>query len=81
MTKRYGQFNNIEVDTLMLGATELTATAAELNLLDGVGAVVASGTAVSHIADIGTSATGTQIATAVNAIIDALEAFGIDPGA
>jgi len=38
---------------------------------------VAIGTQESLIADIGDSATGAEIATAVNAIIDALQAFGI----
>ena len=93
MTKRYGQYDNIQTKTLNIGGTEVTATAtelnildgvtataAELNLLDGAGAVVASGTQVSHISDIANDANGTLIATAVNAIIDALEAFGIDPG-
>ena len=55
----------------------LTATAAELNLLSGAGAAVASGTQVANIADITNTANGTAIATAVNAIIAALEAFGI----
>jgi len=81
MTKRYGQFNNIQTDTLKLGGTELTATAAELNKVDGAGAAIASGTAVTHIEDIATDANGTAISVAVNFIIDALEAFGIDPGA
>lgn len=54
----------------------LTASAAELNKLDGAGDVVASGTAHAHIADIANNATGTQIATAVNAVLDVLEAFG-----
>lgn len=55
----------------------LTATAAELNLLSGAGAAVASGTQVANIADITNTANGTAIATAVNSILDALEAFGI----
>lgn len=65
------------------GAAELnildgvTATAAELNKLDGAGAVVPSGTEESLISDIATDANGTAIATAVNALIDALQAFGI----
>jgi hypothetical protein len=56
----------------------LTATAAELNKLDGAGTIVASGTQHAHIADVGNTATGTQLATAINAILDALEAFGIN---
>jgi hypothetical protein len=55
----------------------ITATTAELNKLEGAGAVVASGTQESKIADIANDASGTAIATAVNSIIDALEAFGI----
>ena len=38
---------------------------------------VAIGTQASLISDLGGSATGAEIATAVNAIIDALQAFGI----
>lgn len=38
---------------------------------------LAAGVQVAHIADVGNSATGTQLATAINAIIDALEAFGL----
>ena len=55
----------------------ITSTAAELNKLDGAGATVASGTQHAHIADVSTSATGTQLATAINSLIDALEAFQI----
>lgn len=55
----------------------ITATAAELNKLSGSGAAVASGTQAAAIADIAVDANGTAIATAVNAIIAALEAFGI----
>ncbi len=70
----------LAVADLKLGAgagTSVTATAAELNKLAGSGAVVASGTQAELIADLGTGADGTAIATAVNAIIDALQAFGI----
>lgn len=55
----------------------VTATAAELNRLSGAGAAIASGTQAAAIADIAVDANGTAIATAVNAIIAALEAFGI----
>ena len=55
----------------------LTATAAELNLLSGAGAAVASGTPVANIADITNTANGTEIATAVNSILDALLAYDI----
>jgi hypothetical protein len=59
----------------------ITATAGELNKLDGAGAVVASGTQHAHVADITTTATGTQISVAVNAVLAALEAFGINASA
>ena len=55
----------------------ITATAAELNLLSGAGAAIASGTRVANIVDIANDASGTLIATAVNSILDALLAFGI----
>jgi len=41
------------------------------------GKITANGIQAAHIADIGDSATGAQIATAVNAIIKALEDVGI----
>jgi len=41
------------------------------------GEAVAHGTQAAVIADLGDSATGAQIATAVNALIDAVQAFGI----
>ncbi|MEA4919378.1 MAG: hypothetical protein VB078_00420 [Clostridiaceae bacterium] len=41
------------------------------------GDAVAHGTQAAVIADIGDSATGAQIAAAVNALIDAVQAFGI----
>ena len=56
---------------------DITATAAEINKLSGAGSVVASGTPVVAIADLGDTATGAEIAAAVNAIKDALQAFGI----
>lgn len=80
----------IEVQTggkIMLGVTELTeettavtgltATAAELNKLDGAGAVVASGTQATFQADLATDANGAAIAAAVNGLRDALIAFGV----
>jgi hypothetical protein len=68
----------------------LTVTATELNYIHSQGCVaadyaklhaasgakIASGTQALHIADIGNSANGTQIATAVNALIAVVEAFG-----
>lgn len=90
---------------LRLGSTLVTTTAAELNKLDGVGAVVASGTQAAVIADIAityssndpsitpdgavTVANGStptvnellelaeEIIANQNAIIDALQAYGI----
>lgn len=70
----------LAVADLKLGpdaGTSLTATAAEINKLHGAGAAIASGTQAALIADLGDSATGAEIATAVNAIIDALQAFSI----
>ena len=69
----------VQIDTVL--PSGVTASAAEINKLTGSGAVVASGTQHAHVADIGNSATGTQIATAVNAILAALEAFGINASA
>jgi hypothetical protein len=55
-----------------------TVTTAELNKLDGSGAVVASGTQAAVIADpTGGTTTDAEARTAINAIIDALQAFGI----
>ncbi len=47
-----------------------------INVATG-GKITKAGTQASHIADIGNEATGTQIATAVNAILKALEDVGI----
>lgn len=67
--------------SLRLGAgagTAVTATAAELNKLAGAGAVVASGTQASTITDpTGGAIIDAESRTAINAIIDALQAFGI----
>lgn len=58
--------------------SDITASAAEINKLDGVGAVVASGTQAAKINDpSGGATTDAEARTAINAIIDALEAFGI----
>lgn len=60
----------------------VTATAAEINKLDGVGAAVASGTQAAKINDPSGGATvDTEARTAINSIIDALEAFGISASA
>jgi fructosamine-3-kinase len=71
----------LAIADLKLGAgagTSLTATAAEINKLHGVGAAIASGTQAALIADpTGGSTTDAEARTAINAIIDALQAFGI----
>lgn len=85
-----GKINTIDVTSLKVGGTAVSASAAELNILDGVtasaaelnkldnsGAVVASGTKAAHIANIATDANGTAIAAAVNGILAVLEAFGM----
>tara|TARA_B100002003_G_scaffold184400_2_gene172747 strand:+ start:2916 stop:3224 length:309 start_codon:yes stop_codon:yes gene_type:complete len=65
-------------DVLYIGGVQVTATAAELNKLDGAGAVVASGTQAAVIADpSGGATTDAEARTAINAVIDALQAFGI----
>jgi len=71
-----------KVTELHIGAsgseTQVTATPAELNKLDGTGAVVASGTQASKINDPSGGATvDTEARTAINSIIDVLEAFNI----
>lgn len=71
------KINTIDITTLKIGGTSVTATAAELNKLASAGAKVASGTQAAHIANIATDASGTNISVAVNAILAALEAFGI----
>ena len=55
---------------------DVTVVGGELNVAAG-GKITKAGTQASHIADIGNEATGTQIATAVNAILAALEGVGI----
>lgn len=56
----------------------VTASADELNKLDGAGAAVASGTQAAHIDDpTGGATTDAEARAAIAAILDALEAFGI----
>ena len=55
---------------------DVTVIGGELNIAAG-GKISKAGTQANHIADIGNEATGTQIATAVNAILAALEGVGI----
>lgn len=84
----------LEVDGVQIGSAviaDVTASAAELNKLDGSGAVVASGTQAVHVADAkvnygaGDLDSEAEIITAVNlantkinSILAALEAFGIN---
>ena len=46
---------------------DITATAVELNRLDA--------TTAAHIVSVGNAATGSELATAINAIISVLETF------
>lgn len=54
----------------------VTVIGGELKVASG-GKITAAGTQASHITDIANDASGTQIATAVNAILAALEGVGI----
>lgn len=68
----------LDVTSLKIGGTAVTATAAELNKLDNAGAVVASGTQAALIADAtGGTTTDAEARAAIASIIDALQAFGI----
>ena len=55
---------------------DVTVVGVELNIAAG-GKISKAGTQANHIADIANDASGTQIATAVNAILAALEGVGI----
>ena len=69
---------NLDTNGLKINGTVVTSTAAELNKLDGAGAVVATGTEQTLISDpTGGATTDAEARTAINAIIDALQAFGI----
>ena len=73
----------------------ITATAAEVSALHSQGAVAAdfaklhalgaivpsNASAHAHVVDLGNAATGAEIATAVNAILKALEDFGVNASA
>lgn len=66
----------------MLDGAEMTASAADLNKLDGAGATVASGTQAANIAaPTGGSTVDAESRAAIASIIAALEAFGISAGA
>ena len=68
----------LDITKLAIGSTAVSATAEEINLLHGSGAAVASGTQAAVIADpSGGATTDAEARTAINAIIDALQAFGI----
>ena len=64
---------------LMIDGDAVTASAAELNKLDGAGAAVASGTQAAAITNVPTagSATAAANATAINSLLAAARAFGI----
>ena len=36
MSKRYGAYGNVRAETLNIAGTEVTATASELNKVDGI---------------------------------------------
>lgn len=55
---------------------DVTVIGGELNVAAG-GKITKAGTQANHIADIANDANGTAIATAVNAILAALEGVGI----
>ena len=55
---------------------DVTVVGGELNIAAG-GKISKAGTQANHIADIANDANGTAIATAVNAILKALEGVGI----
>lgn len=69
--------NGVDVGSLKIGGTEVSADADDINKLDGSGATVASGTPVANQGDLATDADGTAIAAAVDGLRDALVAFGI----
>jgi hypothetical protein len=63
---------------LKIAGTAVESSAAELNKLKDAGAAVASGTQAAVIADpTGGATTDAEARTAIAAIIDALQAFGI----
>ena len=75
------------LSAIVVDGTALTVTAAEVEKLAGSGAVVASGTQAEAaedpsftISDITDSASGAEIATAVNSLIDAVETLASASG-
>lgn len=73
------KIGGVVIDGDSLALAGLTATADELNLLDGAGDVVASGTPASHIGDPAGAAVDQddEARAAIVSILNALEAFGI----
>jgi len=68
----------IKANKYLIGEKEIIASADEINKLKNAGKVVASGTQANLIADPADGTTvDTEARTAINAIIDALQAFGI----
>lgn len=57
------------------GGDKLVVNGGEIDVIGGI--ITKDGTQADHIADLGDSATGAQIAAAVNAILKALEDVGI----
>jgi len=56
------------------GGDKLVVNGGEIDVIDGI--ITKDGTQANHIADIANDASGTVIATAVNAIIAVLEDIG-----
>ena len=72
-----GELRIPDLTVIVVDGTALTVTATEIEKLAGSGDAIASGTQVANIVDIADDASGALIATAVNSILDALEAFDI----
>ena len=63
---------------LLLDGAPLTASADEINKLEGAGETIASGSAVAHIdAPSGGSTIDAEARSTIESILTALEAFGI----
>jgi len=84
----------VDATTLKKGGTAITPTAVELNKLAGAGAVVASGTQQSTVADasvahaLNATFSDTEVEAAldalgvkINTLLASLEAFGINASA
>ena len=82
-----GTLNIPALSTIVVNGTALTVTVTEIEKLAGSGEVIASGTQVAAqedpaftISDIGDSASGAEIATAVNGLIDSVETLASAAG-